>query len=539
MVRFLNILIISVLLLGIVFSNILYAQGASNGGKVVDHDEEVAEAESLLIEAQSYYDMDSLDQCIRTIHMAEELLERKKVPGIRVELFILEGFAYLYSGDPGIAFASMFDAYKKSKEEQLDTLLYRSAAGLGIISRMLREFDESHAYFNEALEISKRLNLTVEKVKLLNEIGSTYLLQNELEKALFEYRKVHEIGRELNDSQLLSVSNSNLASVNLELKRYAEALEAYEENLNVFGKYLGLKNRIVTMLNAGEVCTRTGNYDKASKYLSEALDLSRDNELPSLEIEALKRLSYLFEREGDYLAALIRYQDYTRLKDSVYSIEKQRQIMELQNQYKLEQNQLKISLFQQRVKNRNITIVLMVLIIVALFMGYMYYRRTTSLRIKVKEAEKQKILQQVESRNRELVSLALNLGQKKQLLAEIESLFKRLQSISRVSEVRTLLRDQKSKLNLNNYVDQNWEHFTRHFEQVHPQFFMKLQEQYPSLTSNDLIHCAFIKLMLKQKEVALFLNINERSVQMIRYRLKKKLDLHPEDDLNAHILSFG
>jgi len=74
-----------------------------------------------------------------------------------------------------------------------------------------------------------------------------------------------------------------------------------------------------------------------------------------------------------------------------------------------------------------------------------------------------------------------------------------------------------------------------YFEQVNKNFFQNLATRYPELNTNDLRHCALIKLNLKVKEAASLLNVSPHTVKSARYRLKKKLHMEPDDSLGDFI----
>ena len=61
---------------------------------------------------------------------------------------------------------------------------------------------------------------------------------------------------------------------------------------------------------------------------------------------------------------------------------------------------------------------------------------------------------------------------------------------------------------------------------------------HPELTSNDLRLCAYLRLNLSSKEIAPLLNISPRSVEVKRYRLRKKMDLKHESSLTDYILEI-
>lgn len=81
----------------------------------------------------------------------------------------------------------------------------------------------------------------------------------------------------------------------------------------------------------------------------------------------------------------------------------------------------------------------------------------------------------------------------------------------------------------------NWDDFESHFEFIHRGFFNKLRLNYGALTQNELRLCAFIKLNMTNKEIALINYTSHYSVNTARKRLKKKLGLQPDDSLQSLI----
>ena len=69
-------------------------------------------------------------------------------------------------------------------------------------------------------------------------------------------------------------------------------------------------------------------------------------------------------------------------------------------------------------------------------------------------------------------------------------------------------------------------------------FLKKIKQLHPTLTPNDLRICAYLRLNLSSKEIAPLLNISVRSVEIKRYRLRKKMDLPHEKGLVEYILSI-
>jgi len=86
--------------------------------------------------------------------------------------------------------------------------------------------------------------------------------------------------------------------------------------------------------------------------------------------------------------------------------------------------------------------------------------------------------------------------------------------------------------------DDDWEFFQEAFNNADKDFLQRVKNEYPELTPNDLRLCAYLRLNLSSKEIAPLLNISYKSVEIKRYRLRKKMKLSNEDNLVARILEI-
>lgn len=151
---------------------------------------------------------------------------------------------------------------------------------------------------------------------------------------------------------------------------------------------------------------------------------------------------------------------------------------------------------------------------------------------------KEKQLQeQVEYKNKQVTTHALNIIQKNETLrglrSKLENIVKQPDRLT-VAELRKTLRiiDDSFKL------DKDWDDFKLYFEQVHVGFYEKLKINYPDLTTQELRHCALIRLNLTIAECASVLGISHDSMKVSRTRLRKKLHLEPNQSLTDFILGL-
>lgn len=178
------------------------------------------------------------------------------------------------------------------------------------------------------------------------------------------------------------------------------------------------------------------------------------------------------------------------------------------------------------------------------FLGFRIYvmRRETMLRQKVLESEQEilslqneKLATEIETKNNELMSKAVQMAHKNEMLSGIKDNLETIKTATdadRTKALRSLTRTLETEIE----NKENWEEFLLYFNQVNRDFITELQKKHPNLTQNDLRMCALTRLNMSNREMATLLNISITAVEKSRYRLKKRLDLTPEDDLSQYLL---
>lgn len=149
---------------------------------------------------------------------------------------------------------------------------------------------------------------------------------------------------------------------------------------------------------------------------------------------------------------------------------------------------------------------------------------------KIIKLNNDKLRSDIESKNRELATSTMSIIKKNEFLNSIKSelVAKGKESIDKVVKII----DQ----NLNNTDD--WKLFQEAFNNADKNFLKKIKSKHQELTPNDLRLCAYLRLNLSSKEIAPLLNISPRSVEVKRYRLRKKMNLPHNANLTNYILEI-
>lgn len=314
----------------------------------------------------------------------------------------------------------------------------------------------------------------------------------------------------------------------------------------------------------GDIFFHQKKYDSAEYYLKKSLEAAKRTNVDYLS-GIYERLHTLYAAKGDFMQAFNYQTLYISAKDSLYNIQKTETVNNLQIRYETEKKEQQIQYLQKEnsLKNKtNKALILLSVLLVGLslliYRNFKLKKKVFSqkekllkeekevsvlqskieekakedalLKIQLQHQEQQRLQQEIDFKHRELTANMLQIEQKNELLSDLKS---QLQYIE--SNHKTLNLNLKSTYQLienSIEIDEDIEKFIKHFEQVHPDFFAKLQQTTASTLSQlDMKYCAYMRMQLNTKEIAQMLNIEPKSIRMARYRLKKKLNLPEETDL--------
>ena len=84
----------------------------------------------------------------------------------------------------------------------------------------------------------------------------------------------------------------------------------------------------------------------------------------------------------------------------------------------------------------------------------------------------------------------------------------------------------------------NWDNFSMNFDRAHNDFLKRIKNEFPHLSAKDLKLCAYLRMNMSTKEIAPLLNISIRGVEIGRYRIRKKLGIPHQQNLNEYMMTY-
>lgn len=150
----------------------------------------------------------------------------------------------------------------------------------------------------------------------------------------------------------------------------------------------------------------------------------------------------------------------------------------------------------------------------------------------------EKLDSEVSFKERELQALTLAIIGKNELMADIKvdllGVLGMQDEIGQREEVNRIVRELDSNANEENY----WEEFRKRFTHLHVGFIEKLQLKFPNLSGNETKLCCYLKMNMSNKEIAQLLNASLDAVDKSRYRLRKKLNIDSDVNINQFLVSL-
>lgn len=405
-----------------------------------------------------------------------------------------------------------------------------------------QNYDESLEYYLKAYDFWKTIDNEEGTARALNNIGEIYRQKNQLTKAFEYYSKSLNINEKTGSLRYKAANLENMGMIKSAEGNTSKAFEFYEQSLALYSENNFPNDQIQILTLMGKEYLNINQPEKAYLYFYEAYENSKKSNDLRQTSESSLGLSNALEQMEDHQNSLKYFKIHSAITDSIISRQKidQMAIMQLQflndlNKKEIELNENDIALLenQKRIDAINLRFMIFVFLVVlataVLIVVRQRLRTTKEREIRQKDIEIHKTqneLMEIELKNKDndLINFALHLIQKNKILKQLKTDLKSL-SNNVEEETAKKLRNLSFQVQQNLQVQQEMAEFQQKVDHTYSDFFIKLNDKYPSLTKNEERLCAMLRLNLSSKEIASLNNISVKAVEMGRYRLRKKFGL--------------
>ena len=342
--------------------------------------------------------------------------------------------------------------YSLSKKINSQSDLSYFAMALGKVFHLKTEMDSALTYHLIALHIFEKQKNTIQQGLVLTEIAKVHRKLKNTEKALHYYDLLYELQVKTGNLEGIAIALNESGVVYEQIGNNEEALNRYNRSLEIQRKrkdstgigysleFIGFNYLVqqkwkesekyllesLTYFEAtndnfakcfnysylGQLYSKTKQFDKSNYYIDKSMVIAKQIKYPDIEIENLDGLISNSEAIGNYKQALDFQRRKMHLSDSLYNIEKIKNVADINEKYQTEKKEKQILIQENEItakemniQSRNYWIVgLSILAMLVAIIGLLIYkdqrlriqqqRKENSLKLEVQRVEGENLLQE-------------------------------------------------------------------------------------------------------------------------------------------------
>lgn len=492
------------------------------------------------------------------------------------------GSLALYTGDVEGGLNNFQKSFELAEQTGQKLLINKAKLNLGTAYRTKGDIDKAAANFHEAVIGFESLGLVNEVGYPYMNLGILYGMHRQYEKSIDNFRKARGYFLRSNDTLMLANISVNLANSFMSARQLDSAEVYLQVAIETFERDGDIRSIINTESQLGrlylyqskwekaenvvlsatrrakeqnfipqamynnrllsELYIEQKQYDKALEAIEESLDMGTGPNINNEYIRCLDQMARIHEYSNNFKYAYIYEKEARRLDDSLFTAAKKLKIEELEAKFESEKKEkeiAKLNVLNANAKMAKLNLrwgILLLALSSFLTVGFLIFKNKKQKIILSKERDveivnrknielENTVLQNnLELKNKELVSSALLISKKKSFLQSLKEV------ITSKGDKAINLIDRELE------SESEWKSFIDVFNQTHDAFIERLNHKHPNLTSNDVRLVCLIKMNLSSKEIASMINISYEGIKKAKYRLKKKLNLDESVDMNEYIL---
>lgn len=401
---------------------------------------------------------------------------------------------------------------------------------MGGVYFRLGKMEQALQCFNEGMEIceekiaqgdssfNNRLHL------FYNNISLIYYTQEDKRPLAGSYLEKAIATVPPDDYRNLSQYYNNIASFYYEQGKTEQAYDCAYKSLK-YRKALRDDNGIArSFYTLASLYYTEKKLPQAQLYLDSALSIGMKLKSNLLLKDVYKLNLAIAENRADYRAAnqyLKKIYDIQHLliNDTILA---RTTAIKMEYDYEKKAAIQELNIQKARFKSNLLTCILITLLIVSILIFLLVRNRNKRIQL-----EKENLEKDLEVKNKELTTNVIYLMRNTDMIRQvIQKLIEIRPSIAK-ENVETI---KKVIMNLQSLMkDDIWNEFETHFNQVHLDFYKKIKKRCPDLTPAELKLCAFLRLNMSSKEISSLTGITVKSVEVMRARLRKKLNITNTD----------
>jgi len=508
---------------------------------------------------------------LKRVKFAEQALSYAKLSGNKRNLFeanISLGEIYLRNNTYDKALVYLKTAQSIANTLKLKKEIIEVDYLLGRLYMNILNFENTIKQFRKTIEEAKEIADSSTMGDAYSSLGITYSKQGKIDSSMIFYQKALQIFDKIHQNKKKQPTYINIGDYFLEIKQPDSALYYFNLSLQIDSIYQTRAIAII-YINIGLAYSQKNDFKKAIKYYRRSLKIARNYSYRYVIYANYLEVSRIYEKSRKPDSALFYFKQYAALKDSIFNADVLDKINKYQTFVELEKKDKEITLAKSQVeiikqKERVARFKNYLLLFFGLFsvlLGLILFWRQRSINrskenimkknrelqlikiemanreIESKNVENKRLSEELEKKKKDLLNFGLDISRKNKFFQVLKVEIKKAMN-AKEQEQQASLKQLYFLLQNHIRINDDLSIFQQNIENVNQKFITKLSQEFPNLTQLEISLCGMIKIGLSIKEISAIRNVSPKSVEMSRYRLRKKIDLPKNVDLTRFLNEY-
>jgi two-component system, NarL family, sensor kinase len=299
------------------------------------------------------YNLKSFDSVIfegdKAIQLARKHTDSISIAKLKHQV----GVANYFSGKYDVAAKNLLESISILEKNDKKKNLAPVYNDLAKLYRKTRDLDKALNNYKKADAIYRQLNDTAGMAMILNESGVVFEYMDDYKEAIDRYTASMKLAEKAGDSLSVSYSLSNIAGVYVIQKKYDMAEQNLLRALSIRQLLKDSFSIALTYSDLGVAMNGKGDFTKAIEYLTLSNKIAEKLRYPELQSNNYNELSSVAQKQGDYQKAFEYFNKRSSLRDSLFTLEKTKEIQKLNSQYETARKEQQIQQQQHKLRLQN------------------------------------------------------------------------------------------------------------------------------------------------------------------------------------------
>lgn len=502
----------------------------------------------------------------RSFRELENEMQQCDDPILQIKFLIGSSELAKYQGDYTRSLDNYFGAAKLAEQIKDTFYLGLSHYNISSVYTFQKNFELAEQYCHSATAYYSALN---DEAKMANckVLLSILVREEQPDSARSLLREAFNHYVHVGDRKNQSICYNTLGNISTDQEDYKEAIGYYQKAIEISNSINARFSKAIQLGNLGEVYLKMEEWESGKLHVDSSLKYALQVEAREIIFSDYERLQIYFQNRGNLDSALhyadLKLAEKIKIMGTESAKQAEQQQKAFQNELDLAnaQNEIRVLELQEEQQRQSNLLTWFIggMMVLLLLMGtltlYSLFRKerkvravegellrnelekakaeqeTAQMKLEKEEAESRRLEEALAYKRSTLLSMSLGLKEREKLDKEIREV---LHAIKHSGGLTETIENRIKQLSIVVGNDEHKELYAE-IESLNESFTAKLQGRFPKLSRDDLRLSSLVVLGMNSKEISRVIHIEAKSVDMKKYRLKKKMGLGKEEDLKSFL----